>query len=177
MAVPALRQKRAEPFGQRASQPKGGLRSLLRTTTRRSWRSPVLRTASKISTVDQHATPRVKEIRPSHKLDDYLPQRGPQRPRGAGWPLPGVEGRPRADHLCTGGDQGHASRLLCTNEQPPAIVPGSVGGDGLETRVLAALSIALFEPVVDEQMAGDQGVDASALTLNRQVGQLSTPHA
>ena len=52
----------------------------------------MLRTASKISTVDQHATPRVKEIRPSHKLDDYLPQRGPQRPRGAGWPLPGVEG-------------------------------------------------------------------------------------
>ena len=32
----------------------------------------MLRTASKISTVDQHATPRVQEIRPSHKLDDYL---------------------------------------------------------------------------------------------------------
>ena len=31
----------------------------------------MLRTASKISTVDQHATPRVGEIRPSHKLDDY----------------------------------------------------------------------------------------------------------
>ena len=51
------------------------------------------RTASKISTVDQHATPRVKEIRRSHKLDDYLPRRGPQRPRGAEWPLPGVESR------------------------------------------------------------------------------------
>ena len=50
----------------------------------------MLRTASKISTVDQHATPRVGEIRPSHKLDDYLPQCGPQRPRGAGRPLPGV---------------------------------------------------------------------------------------
>ena len=32
-----------------------------------------------------------------------------------------------------------------------------------------------FEPVVDEQMAGDQGMEASALTLNRQLGQLSTP--
>ena len=53
----------------------------------------MLRTASKISTVDQHATPRVGEIRPSHKLDDYLPQRGPQRPRGAGRPLPGVGAR------------------------------------------------------------------------------------
>ena len=53
----------------------------------------MLRTASKISTVDQHATPRVQEIRPSHKLDDYLPRRGPQRPRGAEWPLPGVESR------------------------------------------------------------------------------------
>ena len=53
----------------------------------------MLRTASKISTVDQHATPRVEEIRPSHKLDDYLPRRGPQRPRGAEWPLPGVESR------------------------------------------------------------------------------------
>ena len=70
-----------------------------------------------------------------------------------------------------------AMQVAARIEQPPAIVPGSVGGDGLETRVLAALSIALFEPVVDEQMAGDQGVDASALTLNRQVGQLSTPHA
>ena len=75
----------------------------------------MLRTASKISTVDQHATPRVKEIRPSHKLDDYLPRRGPQR-------------------------------------SPPH-----------------------FEPVVDEQMAGDQGMEASALTLNRQLGQLTTP--
>ena len=75
----------------------------------------MLRTASKISTVDQHATPRVEEIRPSHKLDDSLPRRGPQR-------------------------------------SPPH-----------------------FEPVVDEQMAGDQGMEASALTLNRQLGQLSTP--
>ena len=52
----------------------------------------MLRTASKIGTGDQHATLRVKEIRLRHKLDDYLPRRGPQRPRGAGWPLPGVEG-------------------------------------------------------------------------------------
>ena len=36
----------------------------------------MLRTASKISTVDQHVTPRVGEIRPSHKLDDYLPRHG-----------------------------------------------------------------------------------------------------
>ena len=53
----------------------------------------MLRTASKIGTGDQHATPRVGEIRLSHKLDDYLPRRGPQRPRGAEWPLPGVESR------------------------------------------------------------------------------------
>ena len=52
----------------------------------------MLRTASKIGTGDQHPTPRVGEIRLSHKLDDYLPRRGPQRPRGAEWPLPGVEG-------------------------------------------------------------------------------------
>ena len=103
MAEPALRQKRAEPFGQRASAhvhvhahtlaSQGGLRSLLSTTTRRSWRSPVLRTASQIGTADEHPTLRVGEIRLSRKLDDYLPRRGPQRPRGAEWPLPGVESR------------------------------------------------------------------------------------
>ena len=70
----------------------------------------MLRTASKISTVDQHATPRVEEIRPSHKLDDSLPRRGPQR-------------------------------------SPPH-----------------------FEPVVDEQMAGDQGMEASALTAESSTG-------
>ena len=32
VAEPALRQKRAEPFGQRALASQGGLRSLLRTT-------------------------------------------------------------------------------------------------------------------------------------------------
>ena len=52
----------------------------------------MLRTASQIGTADEHPTLRVKEIRLSRKLDDYLPRRRPQRPRGAGWPLPGVEG-------------------------------------------------------------------------------------
>ena len=78
MAEPALRQKRAEPFGQRASAhvhvhahtlaSQGGLRSLLSTTPRRSWRSPVLRTASKIGTGDQHPTLRVGEIRLRRKF-------------------------------------------------------------------------------------------------------------
>ena len=53
----------------------------------------MLRTASQIGTADEHPTLRVGEIRLSRKLDDYLPRRGPQRPRGAEWPLPGVESR------------------------------------------------------------------------------------
>ena len=37
--------------------------------------------------------PANRKARLSRKFDDYLPRRGPQRPRGAEWPLPGVESR------------------------------------------------------------------------------------
>ena len=61
-------------FAVHPSQP-GGLRSLPSTPSLRSWRSPVLRSASKIGTGVQHASPRVAEIRLSLKLADYLPRR------------------------------------------------------------------------------------------------------
>ena len=52
-----------------------------------------------------------------------------------------------------------------------------VGFNSKTKRVFLTFLSISFRVVVDEQMAGDQGMDASALTLNRQLGQLSTPHA
>ena len=96
----------------------------------------MLRTASKISTVDQHATPRVGEIRPSHKLDDYLATCH-SVDRNDLEALDGLclEWRVDLEPSICAQEAIKAMQVAAGFEQPPAIVPRSVGGDGLETRV------------------------------------------
>ena len=43
-------------------------------------------------------TPQDRKARLSHEFDDYLPRRGPQRPRGAEIPLRPMGGRPVREH-------------------------------------------------------------------------------
>ena len=117
LAEPVFGKKRAEPFGQRASAhvhvhvhvhvhahtlaSQGGLRSLLRTI------GPALMEVASVedSIQSQYGRPACDAPRSGNssqpqtrRLVDYLPRRGPQRPRGAEIPLRAMGGRPVREH-------------------------------------------------------------------------------
>ena len=86
--------------------------------------------------------PANRKARLSHEFDDYFPGVD----RNDLQALNGLCLEWRVDlepNICAQEAMIKAMQAAAGFEQPPAIVPGSVGGDGLETRVLAALSIAL----------------------------------